>query len=326
MKRQRPSATGREQTRQLSWEFLEARIRRGAAFLELIEGHPRCELVSDANGARLALRVFVPRSEHEDLPQFSAIECIRVGRAPKDLVQLSCTDRLRYQEFYGFVTQVADRVQLRGQPIHEAIRDAADSLRELLATDGVLDLTQQIGLWGEIWFLNRLAERENWKLALDAWVARGTDAPPEQHDFALKAVEIEVKTTQRDVRQHRISSGAQLTPSTGKRLLLLSIQVTRGGSGGESLGDVIQRTLAALPSGLRSRFRKLVQAQGWRDKDAPRYPTRWILRNAPHFVPSEELPRVEVLGAGTERVTGLEFVLDVGGLGVSAEGSWKWLK
>ena len=308
----------------LSWEFLRARIERGTPSVDRVAGSPVCEIEVQTGGARLALIVRAPADPDEKLPSFASVECVRVGSGAKGYVQVSCTDRSRYQEFYGFVMAVADRVQLQGIPVGEAITDAAETVRDLLAGANTLKLEQQIGLWGELWVLRELGERVTWKLAVESWIANGDVA--EEHDFALPNVDLEVKTTNRELRHHHVSSPSQFLPKHGRPLLIASLQISMSGTGGITLADAVRLARADCPSSMSLKFEKSLKAVGWRDEDAGRYPTRWAHRSEPRIIDSADLPRLEVVGTNKNRLVDWSYVVDVAGLGESAEGEWSWAK
>lgn len=313
-------ATGRH----LSWDFLSERIKRGTPSREQIEGTPECDLLVESGGRRLALCIHTSPKADERLPFFAAVECLRVGTGPKSYVQLSCTDRQRYQEFYSFLISVADRVQLQELPVDEAIADAAETVRELLAGGSALPLERQLGLWGELWTLNEIATRSNWKTAIDAWIANGDSS--EEHDFALDGVDIEVKTTNLELRHHHVSSASQFEPKHGRELFVMSLQVTAGGASGTTLTDAVDAARRAAPKSVSNKLEKTLKAVGWRDEDADRYSTRWVHRNAPMLIDASELPRLRVSGPNQARLRSWTYMVDVAGLGEPATGEWTWLK
>lgn len=312
------------QARFLSWEFLRARIESGTPSVDRVAGSPVCEVVVEPGGTRLALIVRAPADPDEKLPSFASVECVRIGSGVKGYVQLSCTDRSRYQEFYGFVMAVTDRVQLQGIPVAEAIVDAADTVRDLLANASALKLEQQIGLWGELWVLRELGDRLGWKVAMESWIANGDVA--EEHDFALPNVDLEVKTTNRELRHHHVSSPSQFTPKHGRPLFVASLQITGSGAGGISLADAVRLARAECPSTMSLKLEKSLKAVGWSDDDAARYPTRWTHRDEPRIIDASELPRLEIAGANKNRLVGWTYVVDVAGLGESAQREWTWAK
>jgi hypothetical protein len=316
----KPASSGRH----LSWEFLRERIERGTPSREQIEGAPACDVLVESGGRRLALRIHVAAAAEERLPFFAAVECLRVGTAQKSYVQLSCTDSQHYQEFYAFMVSVADRVQLQQLPVDEAITDAADTVRELLAGGTALPLERQLGLWGELWTLNEVASRTTWKIAIEGWIANGDSN--EEHDFALAGVDLEVKTTNLELRHHHVSSASQFQPKHNRELFVMSLQLTAGGASGTTLTDAVQAARNAAPKSVANKLEKTLKAVGWRDEDGDRYSTRWVHRNKPMLIDATELPRLQVTGPNQPRLRSWSYVVDVAGLGEPAAGEWKWLK
>lgn len=306
-------------SRHLSWEFLSGRLSSGSPSVETISGAPACQLHVEKGGGRLSLIVKVPKAEGEELPSFAEIECRRVG----DEVLLSSIRRERFQEFYSFLMAVADRVQLEHQPLVAAIKDAVEAVKALLAARDLLSPEQQLGLWGELSALRGLARRLGWKAALDGWVARAGGA--EEHDFSLTAVDLEVKATRSELRRHHISSGSQLRPKPGRRLLLLSYQLTVGGAGGTSLPELVAQIRKEADASCRKQFENSLEATGWDDADAAQYPNRWLLRSEVTVIDAVDLPLIEVSGENANRVTGVSYVVDVAGLGQAAGEDWTWI-
>jgi hypothetical protein len=310
--------------RHLSWEFLEKRLKSRTPSLEVIPGSPRCELIVSEDGRRLSLRIAAGGPPIEALPAFNTIECSTSGRGANAYVNLSCLDDERFPEFYAFLMNVADRVQLQGETIHHAISHGAKALRELVAPERMLTLEDQVGFWGELWVLNGLGKERGWNLAVESWVAK--DEQPEEHDFALQAVDVEVKTTRNELRHHHASTQTQFTPKEGRKLFLVSIQITGGGNGGRSLADVILEISSTCSDAQRNLFKEKLESRGWRDRDANKYPTRWLLRSAPTLIPIEDLPSIRIEELGRSRIVSLSYIVDVGGLGKTLEESWSCLK
>ena len=292
--------------------------------VDKVLGDPLCEIVVEPGGRRLAMVIRVAPKDDEKLPFFAFVECARIGQGPKSFVQLSCTDREHFQEFYSFLIAVADQVQLHGAHVDEAIADAAQAVRDLLSGGSILKLEQQIGLWGELWVLQQLGGRLGWKVAIDSWIANNGVA--EEHDFALADIDIEVKTTNGELRHHHVSSRSQFLAKHGRKLFVASLQITSGGSGGQSLSDIVAAVRSACTKNQLSKLNKSLMAVGWRDVDAIRYPTRWTHRNQPMVINADELPRLRVDGSNQGRMVDWTYVVDVAGLGEPTTGEWSWLK
>ena len=152
--------------------------------------------------------------------------------------------------------------------------------------------------------------------AVAAW--RGPNG--DEHDFDLGSEDLEVKSTTSEKRVHWISSLSQLNPTPGRRLWLLSIQLTTG------LGEAM--TIAELIGKLRSRlagtdqdvFEQKLYAAGWRDRYGPKTRRRFRLRSTPLLLPVKaDFPaltqdRVAATGMPLSRLREIAYSIDVAGL------------
>ena len=158
---------------------------------------------------------------------------------------------------------------------------ALDAFRGLLARAPRLSEDQEIGLFGELVALDRLIDGVGEAKALAAWL--GPRA--EEHDFVLGEADVEVKTTRSERRIHVIHGLGQLTPTPGRLLHLMSVQVTGAGAAGngETLPELIERIRRRLRSG-RTDFDDRLTDCGWEDAQADRlYTTRLLVRSEPRF-------------------------------------------
>lgn len=164
-----------------------------------------------------------------------------------------------------------------GRALHVALA----GYRGLLARTPRLSEDQEIGLFGELIALGRLVANLGEGSALSSWLGPQS----EEHDFALPDGDIEVKTTKADRRVHVIHGASQLTPTPGRPLHLMSIQITRAGASaeGRTLPEVIEGVRGRLRRG-RTRFDDELDSLGWDDLRAENlYTTRFLLRSDPAF-------------------------------------------
>lgn len=183
-------------------------------------------------------------------------------------------------EAYSFLQSVADQLQ-QGDDMGRALHVALAGYRGLLARTPRLSEDQEIGLFGELIALGRLVANLGEESALSSWLGPQS----EEHDFALPDGDIEVKTTKADRRVHVIHGASQLTPTPGRPLHLMSIQITRAGASadGRTLPEVIEGVRGRLRRG-RTRFDDELDSLGWDGRRAESlYTTRFILRSEPAF-------------------------------------------
>ena len=137
---------------------------------------------------------------------------------------------------HAMLCAVADRIQVDGQEPLAATRETLDHWRSMLALRTRMTPEAEIGLFGELLVIEALTATHGPDL-LQAW--RGPER--EEHDIGLEDLDVEIKSTSADQRVHWVSSLDQLQPSPGRELVLLSLQLTRGGAAGRTLPQLIRR-------------------------------------------------------------------------------------
>jgi len=135
---------------------------------------------------------------------------------------------------------------------------------------GLLSKEQQLGLFGELWFLTRwLTPSIGTIRAVELW--RGPAGA--RNDFETKGLGIEVKTTGRLDSAHVIHGVEQLLEPSDGALLLFCLSVRDEASGGENLSDLVQEVRALLAEDFEalSRFESMLYAYGYEDSHASEY-------------------------------------------------------
>jgi hypothetical protein len=314
--------SGLRRTRHLSWELFQRRISQGPPSLEPIAGRPKAVVFIAPHGSRLGLRVMGAVDSLPPSPLAEVgVRAIGVGKGA--CVEVTTANSDLYREFYSFCCDVADRIQLDGEDVVAALTSTLQRWASLLRRKSLLSEEKQVGLFGELWFLARIAGRRGWRFAAGAW--RGPEA--EEHDFTLITTDVEVKTTRAERRLHTISSLTQLLPKARRPLVLLSLQLTRGGGGAAAttLPQAIARVLtgaAADGPGTASVIRNQIERYGWTDEDAGLYPLAWELRTYPALIAVDQafpaiIPRtLRSLGADRlSRIGRVTYEVNLDGLG-----------
>lgn len=315
----RPSA----ESRHLSWEAFEERIRSGTPSIERIAGHPRVDAVIDAGGARVGVRIHglttaLPTSPLSEIT-------IHHGKAEGGaFVDVATSNPDLFPDFYAFCCAVADRVQLDQRGPEDAISETLAAWAALLRRIALLSEEHQVGLIGELWFLREVAARLGWAAALDAW--KGPRS--EEHDFVLPLVDVEVKTTTKERRVHQIGSLKQLEPKLNRPLFILSVQLTAASAaaGGMALPGwiaQIEGEAQAAERGLSGILHRQLFTRGWRPEHSLHYLSSFALRSEATAVPVDErCPAVVsavLAGLGADRLARLERVsygINLEGLGI----------
>jgi hypothetical protein len=190
---------------------------------------------------------------------------------------------------------------------------------DLLAEKAFLGIERQIGLLGELLFLERLVNAGG-TANLSSWV--GPIGEP--HDFRTEKREFEVKTTVSTRRVHTIHGTDQMLASPGCSLFLVSVLLGPSGAAkGFSLaGKVSELTkrLGASPAHL-VKFRDAVEACGYREADKAHYSRAFILRRPLAIAPVDStFPAITrnavqtALGSLASRIESIQYDVDVEGL------------
>ncbi|MGK4923719.1 PD-(D/E)XK motif protein [Bordetella hinzii] len=127
------------------------------------------------------------------------------------------------------------------QPL-QACRQTLQRWRELLDREAssILSTEALCGLFGELWHLVRIAERN--AQGVSAW--QGPHGA--RHDFTVDGVSLEVKTTaRRDEWKFRVHGLAQLEQPRDARLYLCAMRLELNGASGSTVPDLIQSVLDA---------------------------------------------------------------------------------
>lgn len=272
--------------RHLTPENLDVYFSESIPTQHLLCEVPRCLLRIDPASERLTLRTV-----HDGTaPTIKGLERVSVDLEEIDGTMWSVVDvdaRDMHQPAYALAVSIAEEMR-KGSSFAAATNAAMSDLRALLAQRRRLSAEQQLGLMGELMVVEALLDGASAAEVLEWWL--GPYA--EQHDFALPQVDLEVKTTLSERRRHIISGTEQLRPNPARPLWLVSIQLTRAGSGsGRSLAGIVADLRERLNGDLR--FRVALTELGWVDEDAELYDQRYLLRSTPQaYAVNEDFPAV----------------------------------
>jgi hypothetical protein len=314
------------------WEAFERDyVSSGIPYAIVVRSEPQAAVFVDQGAARLGLR-FRRTGEAawtgpDPLLEVRIAEVV-VGGA--HFLEMWTDARDLFRNFYELATEVVAEVVLREVDPVSALTSAVARWETLLARPNLLSEEAQAGLVGELWLLERLISAHGTS-AVDAWVGPDRHA----HDFRIGEVEFEVKTTSGARRVHTINGTAQLQPSTGSVLYLVSLKLTDAGSGGRTISEMVAaiEQLVSNDQVRMASFRTKLQAIRYRDIDAAHYPRRRKLRDrAALILVCDGVPRLTPEGLSAvdarfapERVERITYDINVEGLGVD-DGSAEFLE
>jgi hypothetical protein len=156
---------------------------------------------------------------------------------------------------------------------------------------------EELGLWGEAWFLTEANTIDN---AVAAW--RGPDAM--YLDFVSPRFAIEVKTSLRGHR-HRTTVDQIKAGDRYGGAFLLSIWVAESMEG-QTLADLVSRIRARVNAG--NDFERRLALTGYSDSDAHLYERRCVSIGESLMIPWRQLPRVIAHDPGA---TNIAYTLEV---------------
>jgi hypothetical protein len=309
----------------LSWEALQAHLSDGVPALLSMGGKKGVQLGYAAETRRIFVRLpVVPGTPTP--PQLYAelnLRIIHTDRGPMLEISSGATDLQR--EFHRFAGLLTEDFEKPGRTALEAFATATERWRELTTRREGMSTEQQVGLWGELYFLRALVAGELKGLAVEAWTGRG-DSVSDRHDFRFAGIDVEVKTTRRSTRQHVIHGLTQLLPSIGHDLYLISLRLDAAGAGtGASLSDLVFMVRSALGENQAARkcFEDKLKWAKYVEADAAFYVERFKVADSPMLVPiTSPFPRIipsaiahEVPAQLVNRISDVSYRVDLEGLG-----------
>ena len=217
-------------------------------------------------------------------------------------------------EAYLLIADIAAEFVSLGS-LQLALVVATSRFTELLELGKALSFEKQLGLAGELLVIQELLAK-GVDDPLASWLGPGRS----EHDFKFQDFDLEIKTTSSEGRNHKIANIFQLVPSSGRKLFLVSIQLTTAGeNSGFTLSDLV-RGLAKTAEIRESVFSEKLTAAGWRADHSHLYSARFELRSEPAvFEVNHEFPRLtpEDLGLNADsspRVSDVSYRLNLDGL------------
>jgi hypothetical protein len=271
--------------RHLSVPILLDHVAAGVTTVYPFPGEPAVDLLIEGAVPRITLRATTdePVTPPPNTLQHVTVASGFIEGTHRLTVAIASAELLI--DGHAMVCVVADRIQLEGRKPLEAVQETLLQWRSVLAARTRLSFQAEVGLMGELLVLEALAADGSAADTLAMW--RGSLA--EEHDFGLPTTDVEVKTTSGERREHWIGGLQQLTPTGTRPLVLVSLQVTRGGAAGRTLPAMIGDLDCAF-NGSPNLADKLA-AVGWADDAADLFVDRWHLRSAPKtFVVDDAFP------------------------------------
>lgn len=316
----------------LRWDLLEAQPPAGERLTvrgALAGRHPDVLIALNASKQRHVL-VVLPDGELGELAERTsrgiAVQTVELrpgGEATKRFIEIVCLDSQGHAALDTIAQELIEALEA-GASIGRLrlVQNVLAKWRRFWSgiAQGVLSKEEQLGLFGELWFLNRwLAPALGVSAAVTMW--RGPAGA--RNDFEAPGLAIEVKTTGRVDGAHVINGLDQLLEPPGGRLMLFSLLVRDEASGTENLPAQVAeaRGLIAADYALQSQFDALLYAAGYDDRLATEYAKLVLrIRESGLYKVAEGFPRLvpaSLVGGVPVGVRTVEYELRL-----DAAGAW----
>lgn len=262
--------------RHLTFSTLDELWNHGAPMMMPIKGQPACHLQLDPKNSLITL-VAPYEMPEPDVAKLKNVVFNAVSAGENEFAELSVRVEGSAHGAYGLLATIADELQIKKLPLAAAVAAGVVRHRNVFASRGAVTTEKEIGLLGELLFLEFLIHQVGAGPATGAWQGPLS----EEHDFTFDSIHIEVKTTSSERRRHVVNGLDQLVPLRGVPLSLLSIQLTRTApDGGRTLPQAVAY-VRKIAGGHQVAVDALLTNFGWEDQDADLYPTFWALRSQP---------------------------------------------
>jgi len=224
---------------------------------------------------------------------------------------LRCTNPELVDTFAVLASDVVGR--LSTQPSWPDIAALVDQWQTLLVPRGRPSRKRELGLWGELWFVNAARDPE---ALLAAWRGPEGDAS----DFFLGGVAVEVKTS-RLLRRHHVSQSQVPTPVGDYSAWLLSLWTKQDPRSGVTVATLVDNLVGRARD--PAEVLKTLARAGYSATDRGEYDSRYLLLEEPEWYPLETVPRVKSADAGVSHLR-YQVVLDESRKGQSAVAHRQW--
>jgi len=179
-----------DDARHLTFTTLDELWKNGAPMVLPIKGEPTCRLQLDPKNGLITL-VTAYDSPEPDVAKLKNVGFNAVVEGETELAELTVRVEGNAHGAYGLLATIADELQIDKLPLAAAVAAGVARHRNVFASRGALTPEKEVGLFGELLFLEFLIHQIGAGPAVDAWQGPLS----EEHDFVFDAIHIEVKTT-----------------------------------------------------------------------------------------------------------------------------------
>jgi hypothetical protein len=291
------------------WMTLKSQSPGSGTVVEPVDPETQGCLIGVDEDGFLHLMIAIDE-EPDAIPQ--ELEAIIVQVIETDRVYLDVYAKGHYEMiFTPMANQIYFGVSVQGRKPLDVVFQTIDEFRGALKPlKPELTLTEQIGLFGEIWILLNVLIPNIGGRACSLW----SGPYAERHDFVGIEAHIEVKCTTRSEDRHEISRMDQLRAPEGKRLLFASVQLERSDGGEKTIATLIDDVVLALGidgmaiDAFENRLAKMRWHDGLRQSSELK---KFNLRDAQFFEVEGTFPRLPDDFVPPRGITAIKYTIDV---------------
>lgn len=219
-------------------------------------------LISVSSDGRLHLLLTIDVAPQRLPPELQGLQ-VRILEGAQMWMDVSA--RSHHEELLTLVAnKVLRAIRIEGRDPAVSVERIIDDMRAALRPLALdLSMSEQIGLFGELWVLSNIFLPTLGSRACYLW----SGPESERHDFVGQGVHVEVKTTTKSEPRHEISRLDQLRAPLGKRLLMVSVMLEKSLGGDETLADRIDDVREKLGTDGRALdvFDSRLATLGWQE-------------------------------------------------------------
>jgi hypothetical protein len=310
------------------WKSL--RLSRPAAFNEyahlpvLLDGEPTDILAAMTSDNRPRLLVpLAPQAANEDpihveLKGLTIRETVLKLDGGNQLILDASSEPTEEAMFTVVAHELAKAVALLGRDPRKAVESTIKRWRAFWSSAGKpLTFEEKLGLFGELYLLNRLLIPRLGTTAVSTW--KGPLG--ERHDFQAHCWHIESKVTTKTAPIFRIHGHDQLTPPERKQLLLFCLFASKETGAPDSIEkevDSIRALLRSDPSAL-GEFDEALVAIGWFSSEEPFH---LRVRGADFYLVGESFPSLGMQEL-PDGVTRIDWEIDLSQIPATCSDEWE---
>ncbi len=206
---------------------------------------------------------------------------------------IECLDEGLLPAFCALSVDVAERLTAEGRtPSPADVAAALADWERLLRSRRRLSDTEEMGLWGELAFVDRMPDVD---AAIRCW--RGPFGDPV--DFLGAGVGLECKTTKIRL-QHHVSLSQVLRPLGDVPVYLVSQWAGIDAQAGRTVSDLVDGIAGRTTETVA--LERALLAVGYSRADAALYKARFVLLEAAHWFAESDVPSIRQMDTGITQV------------------------